>query len=509
MAALMVLAACGAGDDLTPPSAGSILVRASIAGPAPDGTRLEVAIDGTKPVPVEIGTALTLSQVEPGTRQVALGGVPSGCEVEGANPVTLTVTSGVTVEVAFSVSCPVLVATGTLAVQVVSSGTNPDTTGYTILIDPGHALPVDVDGETSVPGLEAGDHLVRLAAVAGNCTVLSDNPRSVTVAADQVARTTFEVICRGPLQGRIAYSDLAGSAIDIFVRNADGTGARNLSATPDAYERHPAWSPDGERIAFDGDGRGDAIYLINPDGTDPQALQTGFPAVEGPKWSPDGNRILFASRGDPCRLVVMRADGTQPLVLATAPDAFQDYGWSPDGRKVVFAASEIFVSTIIRMIDVDGSGPTDLTGDLDPLQPTLYGWSPDGRWIAFVARVGFGQPFDIFLLDPVTKAQVNLTRNPNGYSSLAWSPDGTTLAFVREQGPQADIQPTDIFTILPDGTGLTNLTNDRGNYFGLGWSPDGQRLLFQAEAFGPLQIMDADGSNRRFVAPGFDAVWGR
>ena len=48
----------------------------------------------------------------------------------------------------------------------------------------------------------------------------------------------------------IAFVSDRDGSFDIFVMNADGTDQTNLTRTADWEEDHPAWSPDGSRIAY-------------------------------------------------------------------------------------------------------------------------------------------------------------------------------------------------------------------------------------------------------------------
>ena len=187
----------------------------------------------------------------------------------------------------------------------------------------------------------------------------------------------------------------------LSVAEVDGSGVTKLADAGQAYPSPPAWSPDGQQIAFAGPGTGGSdVWVINPDGTDARQL-TDLPGeVLGPTWSPDGSHIAFGDAtfdsSSSNALYVMIADGSgltelttggrrrkecRPGRGATIPGGRidRDQGtpvWSPDGARLAFA-------TIggLAIIGVDGSGlaviPEDEFQVMDPA------WSPDGTRIAF------------------------------------------------------------------------------------------------------------------------------
>ncbi|PYO91518.1 MAG: hypothetical protein DMD62_15815 [Gemmatimonadetes bacterium] len=113
----------------------------------------------------------------------------------------------------------------------------------------------------------------------------------------------------------------------LHVVNADGTGFTALP-NPDGAAS-PSWSPDGTRIAFQSaDGH---IFVANADGSNAVQVTriSGF-SETAPRWSPDSRRIVFARATAGSDLLIINADGTGEVRLSTgnaATDASPS--WSP------------------------------------------------------------------------------------------------------------------------------------------------------------------------------------
>jgi Tol biopolymer transport system component len=136
---------------------------------------------------------------------------------------------------------------------------------------------------------------------------------------------------------------LAGTALPVDITN---TG--NLSEDDADWSVPTTGAPDG-RIAFTAHDSGDtgnvfdaAIYVINPDGSDPVVLpKTANEQLATPAWSPDGSRILHECRVHfgmtAFQICVMNADGTNVEQL-TYDFSVQNLSptWSPDGQQIVF-----------------------------------------------------------------------------------------------------------------------------------------------------------------------------
>jgi TolB protein len=125
--------------------------------------------------------------------------------------------------------------------------------------------------------------------------------------------------------------------------NVDGGDLRNLTSSAGTNDGNPAWSPDGQRLAFSSDQGGRfAIYIMNADGSGaPERLTNLGGDAFYPAWSPDGSSIAFratlAATGKR-QLYMTSSDGRslRPILSSQAND--DSPAWSPDGQRIAFAS---------------------------------------------------------------------------------------------------------------------------------------------------------------------------
>jgi TolB protein len=207
---------------------------------------------------------------------------------------------------------------------------------------------------------------------------------------------------------RIAFDGRAYKTLfdfDIFVAAASGRRAKRITRGPDR-DLMPAWSPDGQTIAFSRQAAEEdmpGIWLVGADGSDPRLLVQGGLA---PSWSPDGSRIAFEGLGG---VATAKSDGTGGRTLAPGGEP----AWSPDGRTIVFTrAGDIW------LMRPDGGAQRRLTRTAaDELEPCF---SPDGRWVLFSSdRTGNK---DVFKMRRDGSGLRNLTRHPAEDWATSWQP---------------------------------------------------------------------------------------
>ena len=221
---------------------------------------------------------------------------------------------------------------------------------------------------------------------------------------------------------RIAYTQLGEGRGGIMVQALTNGATFMAPGSQTALNITPAFSPDGRTLAFaHSDERGTDIYTANViERCCAQRLTVGrFADNLSPTFSPDGRRIAFIStRAGPPQLYVMAADGTDQELLA--PFDFGATGssnapeWSPDGASVVFHR-EVSGSPQIFLVDVSGRRVRQLTSSGRNEDPT---WAPDGRHVAFISdRSGRRQ---IWIVD-IETGRVRQLASPDAARLPSWS----------------------------------------------------------------------------------------
>ncbi len=354
----------------------------------------------------------------------------------------------------------------------------------------------------------------------------------------------------GPGGASFAFvSDVSGNP-DIYLQRVGGRNPVHL--TPDSAEADtaPAFSPDGERIAFrsERDGVG-GIFVMGSTGESVKRLTDfGF----DPAWSPDGKQIVFSdkdgqdpySRQVPAFLWLVSAGGGDIRQLTRAGDAVQPR-FSPSGRRIAFWGLKAGSGQRdIWTIPAEATGePVAVPITSDPTMDWNPVWAPDGRHLYFASERGGSMNLWRVRIDEASgspRGEPEPVTTPSHTSgSISFTRDGLLMMFVSSdrrstiqafrfdsaagravEPPRAvfqgsrviytqDISPTgewiaftplggreDLFVVKRDGTGYRQLTDDAARDRGPCWSPDGSRIAFYSDRSGRYETWSIrpDGS---------------
>ena len=154
----------------------------------------------------------------------------------------------------------------------------------------------------------------------------------------------------------------------LWLRNPDGVNVVRLTNDNDTA---PVWSPDGRSIAFVRDSGGNSdIYTVSKlkngswqDDTEIAQLTQHADADLSPAWSPNGETLAFVSlRNGNAEIYIMRDDGANQVRLTTNDADDLDPVWSPDGQEIAFV-SHIYGTGEIFLMRTDGGGQRRLTNN--------------------------------------------------------------------------------------------------------------------------------------------------
>lgn len=271
----------------------------------------------------------------------------------------------------------------------------------------------------------------------------------------------------GKKTGCMAFVSRRDSVNHIYLMDIDASGAgsnlRKLTLDSEP-ENYPSWSPDGQRLLYQRDFHGTAIYVINADGTGRNRLSPTPGFDVNASWSPDGTKIIYA------RIVGVRQPGTSPateirIMNADGSGGHAIFGngsfaaeprWSVNDQVVFFSNMNSDLLQIYTM-NIDGTHLRQLTTEGNNGDPV---WSPDGSQITFGSDREGGNRLNIFVMNADGSQQEPLTHfdAPIEVGDTNWSSDGRKIAFQygidgkKQSDPNAHAE---VWIMNPDGSAAT------------------------------------------------------
>ena len=156
---------------------------------------------------------------------------------------------------------------------------------------------------------------------------------------------------------RIAYRRTGEREEAVWISTLAGDPpVRLVQETEAAYQRGPAWSPDGAWIAYYSNHGGKFTVMKARVGGSGTPILLGND-ISYPRWSPDGEWLACDGTG----VFLISPDGRVRRTLST--ERWMIHGWSKDGKKIYGIRATEQRRLILASIDVR-TGTEAVVGDL-------------------------------------------------------------------------------------------------------------------------------------------------
>ena len=322
----------------------------------------------------------------------------------------------------------------------------------------GRAVYTSFSERASIPqlytcDLQGGDDRPLVQSQAGDLAPVSGPLRADEGRAPRVAFLRFTSDPGSQPSGQI------GAPGGVYVVSSNGGQERKVSGTvPCLLQVFPAWSPDGEQLAFagvedlDGDGKylsaEAGIYIADAQGAQVRRVATVHAFESSLRWSPRSAQLILQVHKADAPLPVAHLLDLQTGELTARDDGTTVGCWSPDGQYI---AAYSMIDREIHVLNTEGDElwtaetPLGYVTDLHWLPAATTDVDTEGRFLALRAaepNMGWGQIFISSSLivrgDEPTWRQ--LTADDASAASVAPSPDGCWALFtmIPERGSEMD-----------------------------------------------------------------------
>ncbi len=311
----------------------------------------------------------------------------------------------------------------------------------------------------------------------------------------------------------ISYESLEQnkSNLDLYVMNLDGSDNQRITRTPES-ENGAVWIDGGKKIAYMSavDGK-QQLWVMNADGSGAKAVSSVENGIAGFLFSPDEKQVLMIGSVKYSR---------------TAEDIYPDLP-KATGRLIddlMYKHWDEWVTEIPHPLlgSFDGNQVTDVIDIMQdepfeaPMKPfggvESFAWAPDGSKLIYVSRKKTGMEYalstnsDLYLYDVASKKTSNITEGMMGYdTNPVYSPDGKYVAWLSMEHDGYESDKNRIF-IMDTTTGeKTDLTADWDyTVDAIAWNPDGKSIYFIAPKDGVTPIFSIALADRsvKVVAEG-------
>jgi tricorn protease len=198
-----------------------------------------------------------------------------------------------------------------------------------------------------------------------------------------------------PTGARAAF-EFRGEIVTVPAEKGD---TRNVTTSPAAHERSPAWSPDGTRLAYFSDASGEyELHLAPQDGRgEARRLRPGGAGFYANlRWSPDSRKLAYTDNAQALWIMDVESGTAEKVAAARVygPVSSVTFGWSPDSRWLAYTANTQALAMTLSVYSLEQRRSFTVTDGLAEVSHPVF--DRGGKYLYVFGSTDAGPVLDWF-----------------------------------------------------------------------------------------------------------------